>query len=78
MGLMLLIYLILKQKITGQTGNNGIKEIEIMAPLKYLSNFWKTLEMPLVNCEINLILNCSTNYIIVYTTWSKSKCNYSK
>ena len=68
MGLMLLIYLILKQKITGQTGNNGIKEIEIMAPLKYLSNFWKTLEMPLVNCEINLILNWSTNYIIVYTT----------
>ena len=68
MGLMLLIYLILKQKITGQTGNNGTKEIEIMAPLKYLSNFWKTLEMPLVSCEINLILNWSTNYIIVYTT----------
>ena len=27
-----------------------------MAPLKYLSNFWITLEMPLINCEINLIL----------------------
>ena len=25
-------------------------------PLKYLINFWRTLEMPLVNCEINLIL----------------------
>ena len=25
-------------------------------PLKYLSNFWRTLEMPLINCEINLIL----------------------
>ena len=65
---MLLIYLILKPKITGKIGNNGTKEIEILAPLKYLSNFWKTLEMPLVNCEINLILNWSTNYIIVYTT----------
>ena len=26
-----------------------------MVPLKYLSNFWKTLEMPLINCEVNLI-----------------------
>ena len=68
MGLMLLIYLILQQKITGQTENNGTKEIEIMVPLKYLSNFWRTLEMPLINCEISLILNWSTNHIIVYTT----------
>ena len=28
-----------------------------MVPLKYLSNFWKTLEMLLINCEINLILS---------------------
>ena len=27
-----------------------------MVPLKYLSNYWRTLEMPLINCEINLIL----------------------
>ena len=36
-----------------------------MVPLKYLSNFWRTLEMPLINCEINLILTWSTNYVIV-------------
>ena len=30
-------------------------------PLKYLSNFWRTLEMPLINCEINLILTWSAN-----------------
>ena len=36
-----------KAKITGQTGNNGTKDVEIMVPLKYLSNFWRTLEMPL-------------------------------
>ena len=29
-----------KAKITGQTGDNGTKEVEIMIPLKYLSNFW--------------------------------------
>ena len=46
-----------KTKITGQTDNNGrIDNVEIMVPLKYLSNFWRTLEMPLINCEVNLIL----------------------
>ena len=44
-----------KAKITGQTGNDGTKDVEIMVPLKYLSNFWRTLEMPLINCEDNLI-----------------------
>ena len=45
-----------KAKITGQTGNNVTKDVEIMVPLKYLSNFWKTLEIPLINCEVSLIL----------------------
>ena len=45
---------IYKQKITGQTDDD--KNVEIIAPLKYLSNLWKTLAMPLINCEINLIL----------------------
>ena len=31
-------------KITGQTGDNGTKDVEIMVPLKYISNFWRTLE----------------------------------
>ena len=35
----------LKRKITGQTGNDAIKDIEIMLPLKNLFNFWKTLEL---------------------------------
>ena len=46
-----------KIKIIGKTPNNGNeKDVEIMVPLKYLSNFWRTLEMPLINCEANLIL----------------------
>ena len=45
-----------KTKITGQTNNNGIINVEIMVPLKYLSNFWRTLEMLLINCEVELIL----------------------
>ena len=37
-----------------------------MAPLKYLSNFWRTLEMPLINFEIELILTWSRNCVIIY------------
>ena len=39
MGLMLLIHFNFKAKITGQTGDNGIKEVETMVPLKYLNIF---------------------------------------
>ena len=63
---MLLIHLI-KKKITGQSNNNGIINVEIMVPLKYLSNFWRTLEMLLINCEIELILTWSRNCVIIYT-----------
>ena len=56
-----------KTKITGQTNDDGIINVEIMVPLKYLSNFWRTLEMPLINCEIELILDWSANCVIIYT-----------
>ena len=52
-----------KTKIACQTDNNRrIDNVEIMFPLKYLSNFWRTLEMPIINCEINLILTWSACY----------------
>ena len=38
-----------------------------MVPLKYLLNFWRTLEMPLINCEINLDLKWSKISVIVAT-----------
>ena len=53
-----------KIKITGKTPANGnTKDIEIILPLKYLSNFWRTLGMPLVNFEINLILTWSSTCV---------------
>ena len=48
-----------KQKITGKTTANDRNDVRIMVPLKYLSNFWRILKMPLINCEINLILTWS-------------------
>ena len=36
-----------------------------MVPLKYLSNFWNTFEIPLINCDISIQLKSSRNCIIV-------------
>ena len=57
-----------KETLTGQADDNRTNSIEIMLPLKHLGNFWKTLEMPLINCEINLILTWSANCFISSNT----------
>ena len=56
-----------KVKITGYTGDDGTKDVEIMVPVKYLSNFWRTLEMPLINCEVNPILTWSSTCVLIAT-----------
>ena len=43
---------------------NLVKKVEIVVPLKYLSNFWGRLDMPLINCEVSLTLTWSENCII--------------
>ena len=54
-----------KIRITGKLeGINRTKDVEIVVPLKYLSNFWRTVDMPLINCEINLILTWSENCVL--------------
>ena len=58
----------MKQKITGQTGSGGTKDVEIMVPLKYVSSLSRTLEMPLINCEISLQLKWTRKCIIVAGT----------
>ena len=57
-----------KQKITSVTDANGKKNVEIMVPLRYLSNFWRNLEMLLINCEINLILSWFEKCVIASNT----------
>ena len=53
-----------KQKITRQTGNGSTKDVGVMVHLKYLTNFWITVEMPLINCKISLQLKWSRNCVI--------------
>ena len=44
---------------------NGVfKDLKIAVPLKYLSNFWRSLEMLLSNCKIHLELNWSKNRVM--------------
>ena len=47
--------------MTSKTEASGTKDGEIMVPFKYLINFWRTYKMPLINCEINLILTSCAN-----------------
>ena len=58
-----------KEKITGSTPANGnVKDVEIIVPLKYLSNFWIALEILLINCEVNIILTWSSTCVITKST----------
>ena len=44
------------------------KEVEFSVPLKLLNNFWKTLDMPLIICELSLTFTWSKNYVITDET----------
>ena len=50
-----------KYKSSFITNRNGVK---IVVPLKYLSNFWRSLEMPLINCKVELSLKWNENCVL--------------
>ena len=48
------------------THNNLTKnDVKIVVSLKYLSNFWRSLNMPLINCEVELILTWFKNCVLI-------------
>ena len=69
-----------KTSITGNTYNVGDgeegydankvgkNETEVVIPLKHLSNFWRSLNIPLINCEVELILTWSKNCVLADMT----------
>ena len=69
-----------KTSITGNTYNLGVGDAgydankvgknknEVVIPLKHLSDFWRTLNIPLFNCEIELILTWSKNCVLADMT----------
>ena len=65
-----------KTSITGNTysiadeaNKVGKNETEVVTPLKHLSNFWRSLNIPLINCEIELILTWSK--IVFWLIWQQ-------
>ena len=56
-------------KLTGKNPAAGkTKDVKRAVSLEYLNNFWRTLEMPLINGEINLILTWSEDFVISFAT----------
>ena len=53
-----------RSKCKINAGNVGTANVEIVVTLKYLISFWKILEIPLINCETNLIFFLSENCVI--------------
>ena len=49
---------------TYDANKSGKKEVEIAVALKYLSSFWRTLDMSLINCKVSLILTWSWECVI--------------
>ena len=53
--------------------NRVFKNVKIAVPLKYLSNFWRSLEMSLINCKVHLELswtkNCVMSNVVGVTTF---------
>ena len=69
-----------KTKIVGNTserpGNKGdanrpplpTLNVEVTIPLKYLSHFWRSLDLPLINCEIEQTNNITSVNVVITTT----------
>ena len=54
-----------KSSITGKTDvNRSTEKVEFVTPLNHLSNFWRTLDTPLINCEVSLTFTWSKNCVL--------------
>ena len=53
--------------------NSSVKDVKIVVPLKHLSNFWRSLEMPLINCKVFLELS-SIEDCILSSAGDSAKC----
>ena len=53
-----------KSKLTDNTNNAGIVNVGTVVPLKYLSNFWRTFEISLINNETTLNLIYLEKYVL--------------
>ena len=65
-----------KSSFIGNTENNGIQNgVKIAIPLKHLSNFWRSLEMPLINCKVELSLKWYERCLLTAATTATFRIN---
>ena len=57
-----------KKNIVGKTQEDSLTNAKVVIPLKHLSNFWRALNIPLINCEVELILTWSKNCVLADMT----------
>ena len=68
-----------KSNLIGDTENNGTKNgVKIAIPLKYLSNFCRSLEMPLINCKVELSLKWYETCLLTTATTATFKITDAK
>ena len=60
--------------MTGKLKGNDLEKenVEIVVPLKSLNHFWRTLHMPLINCEVSLTLTWSQNCVLTSRAYRKA------
>ena len=56
-----------KANFIGSVTNNNLtkNDVKIVIPLKHLSNFWKNLNIPLINCEVESVLSWFKNCVLI-------------
>ena len=75
----MLLHLNLKVNLIGNTEADGTKNgVKIAVPLKYLSNFWRSLEMPLINCKVELSLKWYERCLLTAATTATFKITDAK
>ena len=68
-----------KPSLIGNIENDGTKNgVKIAAPLKYLSNFWRSLKMPLINCKVELPLKWYETCLLTTATTATFKITDAK
>ena len=68
-----------KANLIGNTGNDGRKNgVKLAVPLKYLSNFWRSLEMSLINCKVELSLQWYERCLLTAATTAAFKITDAK
>ena len=61
------ISILLKEKMITEGQTRVFKGVQVVVPLTYLGNFWRSLEVPLINCKVHLELNWTKDCVLSNT-----------